>query len=191
MLAMTASASDRRRLRKREFIALRGAKCVDCGYDRCIQALDFHHRDPSTKHFDLGTFSGGRDRAFAELEKCDLLCAVCHRLRHFREDATRHAHAVVRFRRRQKERAVEHMGSSCRTCGRLGPAAIFEFHHLDPAEKSFGITVDGVPRRWSTVVAELAKCVMLCANCHREVHAGVREIKDTRGLAEAAAAYAV
>jgi len=40
------------------------------------------------------------------------------------------------------------------------------------------------------VIAELAKCVMLCANCHREVHAGARELDaGLPGLAEDALAY--
>jgi hypothetical protein len=83
-----------------------------------------------------------------------------------------------------------HMGGSCFTCGRGGPPPLFEFHHRDPREKEFGVSEDGIVRRWEKIVAELAKCVMLCANCHREVHAGVREIDEgLLGLAEPAATY--
>lgn len=68
---------------------------------------------------------------------------------------------------------------------------MFEFHHWNANEKDFGISESGIPRRWEKVVAELAKCVMLCANCHREVHAGVRELNEgLPGLAESAASYA-
>lgn len=105
-------------------------------------------------------------------------------------DLTAKGGPVVEFRRRLKARAVHYMGSSCSGCRRVGPQAIFEFHHRDPNEKEFGITQDGIPRRWEKVVAELAKCVMLCANCHREVHAGVREIDEgLLGLAEGAGDY--
>jgi hypothetical protein len=68
---------------------------------------------------------------------------------------------------------------------------LFEFHHRDAKTKDFGLSERGIPHRWDKVVAELAKCAMLCANCHREVHAGVREIDDALpGLAEAAGGYA-
>ena len=71
-----------RRQRKQKLIDLKGGKCERCGYNRCLAALDFHHRDRSTKKFSL---SGGnltnRDWAniTAELAKCNLLCSNCHR----------------------------------------------------------------------------------------------------------------
>lgn len=49
-----------------------------------------------------------------------------------------------------------------------------EFHHLDASEKEFAISVDGIYRSWEKVQKELESCVMLCANCHAEIHAGVR-----------------
>ena len=82
------------------------------------------------------------------------------------------------------------MGPTCGLCDLAGPPSLFDFHHRDAAEKAFGVS-DGIPRRWQKVVAELAKCVMLCANCHREVHAGVRELDGgVLGLAEDAVPYA-
>lgn len=84
-----------------------------------------------------------------------------------------------------------HVGSACCECERIGVSALFEFHHNDAREKDFGISRSGTVRSWEAVVAELEKCVMLCANCHREVHAGVRTIRPTLlGLAEDAAPYA-
>lgn len=113
-----------------------------------------------------------------------------HRRRHAELDASG-GHATVEHRRRRKLRAIEYMGRTCQACARDGVPAIFEFHHRDAAEKSFGISHTGIPHKWETVIAELAKCVMLCANCHREVHAGVRELFDDGllGLAEEATAY--
>lgn len=186
------SQKRRRRELKMEIVEARGGRCEDCGYGGTAAALDLHHRDTATKDFSLGRFNGSRQRTLAEAEKCSLLCASCHRLRHAAEDVYAKGGPVVEFRRRMKARAVEYMGGRCSGCERGGLQAIFEFHHRDPTDKEFGITQDGIPRRWEKVVAELAKCVMLCANCHREVHAGVREIDDhLLGLAETAGSYLV
>lgn len=55
----------------------RGGGCERCGYSRYIGALTFHHRDPSTKEFNLSAnVSLARKRI--EAEKCDLLCFNCH-----------------------------------------------------------------------------------------------------------------
>jgi len=54
-----------------------------------------------------------------------------------------------------------------------------EFHHPDPTKKEFAISVDGIYRSWEKVQKELAVCLMLCANCHAEVHAGVRTLERT------------
>ena len=72
--------SNWRRRAKRKLVELAGGCCAICGYDRYMGALQFHHRDPSTKAFALSR--KGHARAFAELEaeaaKCVLLCANCH-----------------------------------------------------------------------------------------------------------------
>jgi hypothetical protein len=158
---------------------------------RASGSFDFHHRDPSTKQFAIGSFTGAWETLLVEAEKCDLLCANCHRLRHAAGDVNSKGGAVVEYRRRLKVRAVDHMGGRCFGCERDGPAEMFDFHHIDATDKGFGIGQDGIPRSWGKVVTELEKCVMLCANCHREVHAGARTIRPTLlGLAEDAAPYA-
>lgn len=59
--------------------------CCVCGYDRCKQAIDCHHIDSSKKDYEIGNLrnSGIKSATIrAELEKCVLLCAVCHREYH-------------------------------------------------------------------------------------------------------------
>ncbi len=57
-----------------------GGKCALCGYHRCIAALEFHHRDPSTKSFGVARKGATRrlDLLRAEASKCVLLCGNCH-----------------------------------------------------------------------------------------------------------------
>lgn len=72
----------RRRIKERA-IAYLGGKCIKCGYDRCADAMDFHHRDPTIKEFRIGQYAGGWKILKRELDKCDLLCANCHREVHY------------------------------------------------------------------------------------------------------------
>lgn len=61
-----------------------GGKCTICGYNRCIWALDFHHRNPEEKKFTIGKYySRSWEKLKKELDKCDLVCANCHREIHF------------------------------------------------------------------------------------------------------------
>jgi DNA-directed RNA polymerase subunit RPC12/RpoP len=56
-----------------------GGRCSRCGYDRCMDALEFHHTDPTQKEFHLGEARGlNIDKLRAELSKCLLVCRNCH-----------------------------------------------------------------------------------------------------------------
>ena len=64
-----------------------GGKCKDCGNVFLVQAVyDFHHKNPEEKDFCIGNILGrGWEKITPELDKCDLLCANCHRIRHHEE----------------------------------------------------------------------------------------------------------
>ena len=70
-----------------------------------------------------------------------------------------------------KEKAVEYKGGKCEICGYNKCIEALDFHHLDPTQKEFGICKDGCTRSWKRVQEELDKCICVCANCHREIHA--------------------
>ncbi len=164
------SLRKRRRNRKRELADAYGGKCIECGYSVCLEALQFHHRDAATKLFSLANFSGSYDQMRAEARKCDLLCANCHRIRHTPAEAG--PTATVALRRQKKMKAIRRFAGICLGCrGRYYPT-VFEFHHWDSREKEFEIATAGMGRSWQKINEELAKCVMLCANCHCEVHSG-------------------
>lgn len=59
------------------------------------------------------------------------------------------------------------------SCGFSAFAAALHFHHVDPTTKAFGIAHGGMSRSYEALAAEAAKCVLLCANCHAGVEAGV------------------
>lgn len=71
-----------------------------------------------------------------------------------------------------KQLAVEYKGGCCQRCGYDKYIGALEFHHKDPNAKEFAISKDGGnSRSWAKIQIELDKCVLLCSNCHREVHA--------------------
>lgn len=73
----------RRLERKRELVEYKGGKCIKCGYDKCLDALEFHHRDESEKEFTISVSKNySTDSLKKEADKCDLLCANCHRELH-------------------------------------------------------------------------------------------------------------
>jgi len=86
------------------------------------------------------------------------------------------AEAVARRRRKVKEILVEEAGGRCLLCGYDRHAAALQFHHIDPASKSFGLGVRGITRSLEKLRAEARKCVLLCANCHAEVEVGVARL---------------
>lgn len=87
-------------------------------------------------------------------------------------DASRRAGAY----RDSKKVAVEYLGGKCVLCGYSKYIGALHFHHRDPSEKEFGFGVNRKVRWCASVKKELDKCVLLCANCHGEVHAGVSEL---------------
>ena len=74
--------------------------------------------------------------------------------------------------------AVELAGAGCQLCGYDRCSEALEFHHLDDKRKDFSISNSGHSRSWARVKGEISKCILLCANCHREVHAGLKSIEN-------------
>ena len=69
-----------RRSMKYQAIKLLGGKCSICGYNKCIDALEFHHENPSIKEFKLGSGNTMSWKAYkSEALKCTLVCSNCHK----------------------------------------------------------------------------------------------------------------
>lgn len=77
--------------------------------------------------------------------------------------------AVKQTRRKIKRLLIEYKGGKCERCGynKNCPAA-YDFHHKDPTAKEFAISKSNLSLARQKV--EIDKCLLLCANCHREIH---------------------
>ena len=84
--------------------------------------------------------------------------------------------SVAKWRRSVKRTLIDEAGGSCAICGYDRHPGALHFHHLDPSAKEFALSHEGLTRALATTKAEAAKCVLLCANCHAEVEAGVASL---------------
>ena len=85
-IARGKSKSALRRAMKKQAVKELGGKCEICGYDKCIDALVFHHKNPDEKEFGLaqnGTIHTWEEY-LTEAKKCQLLCCNCHAEEHYR-----------------------------------------------------------------------------------------------------------
>ena len=87
--------------------------------------------------------------------------------------------AVKKWRNNSKSRMIQAFGGKCCICGYDKCDSALEFHHLDPSEKetTFGRLRANI-KSWKKIVEEMRKCVMLCSNCHREVHANLVSVPE-------------
>lgn len=88
---------------------------------------------------------------------------------------------ATRYRNRQKQKAVEFFGGKCQICGYNKSLAALTFHHIDPSKKEWSPS-RVMSYKWEIVIKELEKCMLLCHNCHQELHAGITEfsLQDSR-----------
>lgn len=80
--------------------------------------------------------------------------------------------AVAKRRRQVKLMAIEMRGGKCEICGYSKYAGALDLHHAF-GKKEFGMADKGYTRSWEKIREEVKKCVLLCANCHREVGGGI------------------
>jgi len=84
--------------------------------------------------------------------------------------------AVTKRRRKLKSLLVEYKGGKCMVCSYKKTPWAMDLHHVDESKKSFDMSSGGLTRSWERTKKEADKCVLLCANCHREIHAGVTQL---------------
>jgi hypothetical protein len=165
----------------KEFLRkLREVPCADCGGRFAPHQMDFDHRDPSEKKFWLCSGRAAlksREQLLVEAAKCDIVCANCHRLRTRRQHRARLATRALSLspriedhRRRWRYNAdiLDQLRSvPCADCGGTFAQCAMDFDHRDPAVKVRSVTPMISNARIERILAEAAKCDIVCANCHR------------------------
>ena len=77
---------------------------------------------------------------------------------------------TAKYRMNKKQKLIQYKGGKCEKCGysKIEYPRVFTFHHLDPNKKEFTISVSNVSLERAK--KEVDKCLLLCQNCHSEVH---------------------
>src|SRR5437868_5782418 len=93
--------------------------------------------------------------------------------RTYRDRASYHIKYVKQRRTRLKEMAVKMKGGKCEICGYNKYLGALDFHHIDQSTKKFDLTVTELTKSWEVIKEEVEKCMLVCSNCHREIHGGI------------------
>lgn len=80
-----------------------------------------------------------------------------------------HAEAVTIKRRAIKKMLIEYKGGKCSRCGYDKCMRALEFHHMDPTQKDFGLS-KCITKNIKELKSEVDKCILVCSNCHAEIH---------------------
>lgn len=182
----------RRRAERREWVDERKAMegCEECGKTD-PEVLDFHHRESEQKREKVSQLvinEASTERIRTEVDRCDVLCANCHRGRHvspadlavdieLRENPIRlvakrpdgETSEVTTPERRRAWVNSYKEEEGCADCGYEDGASL-DFHHVDDTKD---LTVSRlVSEGYGTerIVREMQRCAVLCANCHRRRH---------------------
>ena len=121
-----------------------------------------------------------RERAKAGIDTTIQICSKCGKEfriidsgynRRYCYDCVPKTHKTgAEARNRIKIWALEYKGTKCEICGYNRCIDALEFHHLNPNEKDFSISDRSLILDWEPIKKELDKCILVCSNCHREIH---------------------
>lgn len=146
--------------------------CVDCGHPYKHFQMEFDHTRGRKDSCIAAVVNRGWaiGRLDAELQKCDLICVGCHRVRTASRCGPRENAGRTTIRKRQLLETVNKLKTApCSSCGNTHDPLLMDFDHVDPSTKLFEIC-RGIQNKMklSVVLAEIGKCQLLCAWCHAE-----------------------
>ncbi len=88
---------------------------------------------------------------------------------------------VIECRKRKKQNLVEYKGGRCERCGLESHIYdVYDFHHIDPSTKEFGLASLGKNFSFEKCKKEVDKCMLVCKNCHAIIHYELRLAKKTQ-----------
>lgn len=141
--------------------ALKAAPCLDCGRTYPHYVMDFDHRPGELKTLSVSALMmrGSLDDVMAEVARCDLVCSNCHR-----ERTWRRRRPLLSARRRYLNSLKT---APCLDCRVSYQPHVMDFDHRPGTKKESTVSrLMNAPL--PLLLAEIAKCDLVCSNCHRE-----------------------
>lgn len=159
----------RKAKRRREWIdsLKQGRPCLDCGKQFPPYVMDFDHRPGTNKaHAVMSCISMLATRArpevvLDEIAKCDLVCSNCHRER-------TQQRSPGRMTRKTQQIIRERKAVPCADCCERYAYYMMDFDHRDREDKACVVSRLASRGSMQAVLDEIAKCDVICSNCHRE-----------------------
>ena len=158
---------------------LRRRPCQECGGTFPPWVMDFDHRDPTEKCFNVTNSRAmlmSRPRLLEEIAKCDIVCANCHAARTYRwllgcdrpgSGTSPRIEEKRRYWRNHAKLLEQLRDVPCADCANRFPSYVMQFDHRDPSNKKYTVTrMIGRAGR-AKILEEAMKCDIVCANCHR------------------------
>ena len=145
--------------------AFKEAPCADCGHAFSGVCMDFDHVRGSKVACVASLIDHRRSVIENELGKTELVCANCHRSRTLSRKG-----GPKPYRPTQLASMIDQLKSKpCVSCQKTYPTECMDFDHIDPDNKTRGIGSfrSATIRQLPELLAEVAKCRLLCACCHR------------------------
>lgn len=120
----------------------------------------------------LSDFRKDRSRKDGYRSSCKVCDRSYHRSKHAELYGPQRAKRDKDLRDENRNKLTEFKRKcGCRYCSEVEPVCL-EFHHLDPSQKDFTISTN-THRTWKYIQEEVLKCIVVCSNCHKKIHAGL------------------
>lgn len=135
--------------------------CADCGRRLPSCCMDFDHVD-GVKRGDVSRLlSFSLENLLAEILKCEVVCACCHRIRTSKNKRSTTLHHL----QRHHQRMADLKSAPCMDCGDHFPSVAMDYDHVRGVK--FRMISTMANYSWERVLNEVSKCDLVCANCHR------------------------
>lgn len=144
----------------------------------CLKCNPFGERRFWAGKKTLRATYGLTDKSKRVLLKVEFICKKCNKT--YKQKTRNRVCSTClnkERRNRQKEKGMKYAGGECFVCG-YNKCCSLDFHHIDAEEKVFDLARIW-NKNWELIKTEIDKCILLCKNCHGELHSGLFDLTST------------